>query len=201
MTKLRLSAGPSAAVAPAPPLCERAYVPLDLLQLLLGLQLVLRQPPPRLEPVGLLARLALAPVDAAGRQLDPALDAAAGGLARGRHRQLQRALLVDLVVLREAAVATAVENIVPRRPVLTRKHLLRRVCAGGDESVSAAGRRKRRKGGKYAPATCRLEQTARTHTPPRTRAPATPAAAAACRLSGSRTPASARGHGARGSDR
>jgi len=90
--------------------------PLALLQLLLGLELVVRQPPPRLEPVGLLARLALAPVDAAARQVDPALDAAAGGLARGRHRQLQRALLVDLVVLREAAVAAAAEDVAPRRP-------------------------------------------------------------------------------------
>ena len=79
MTKLRLSAGPSAAVPHSHRRVSgvRRCVRYELLQLLLCLEIILR--PSGLGLIGLLTRLALIPVDTAARQLDQALDAAAGG--------------------------------------------------------------------------------------------------------------------------
>lgn len=88
-------------------------LPLNCGELFLGFELVFGHPVVGLDFVGFFSGLAIGLVDCAGRELDPAFNIALCGLLCGRHGELHGLLLVNFVVLCEALVATAVEDIIP----------------------------------------------------------------------------------------
>src|ERR1700761_540172 len=93
--------------------CRYHHLPLDLGQLLLGLQLVDGDPAPGLELVVLLARLRVRLVHHAGAQLDKDAHLAPRRLLAHSDRQRQRPQLVHLVLLGVSRLAAAVEDVVP----------------------------------------------------------------------------------------
>ena len=115
----------------------------DLGQVLLRLQLPLGQLEPGFELSRLLAGRRLGLVDHAGRHLDEALELAAGHLLADGDGQRVRAGAVDLVLLRVAGLAAAVEDVVELAaagPVEDAGHIL---CAGTCEHalvISMRGR-------------------------------------------------------------
>jgi hypothetical protein len=110
----------------------------DLGQVLLGLELPLCLVVPGLQLVCLLAGRRVGLVDHAGAELLEALDVALCGFAADGHGEGMGSQLVDLVVLGEARLAAAVEDIVELLAALAVEYAGQRTCGGVSVLASQA---------------------------------------------------------------